>query len=92
MKVSSAEVQPAIKGCLTGHRGTLPEIRLVTLGWQSEGFINKSEAQVVGQICGKLSLEGYGNVHIFNAEELKYEGLYLVGEEHFVSCTGHNLF
>lgn len=79
VEVSSAEVHPAIKGCLTGHRGTLPNIRLVTLGWQSEGFINKSEKQVVGQICGKLSIEGYGNAHIFNT-----------GEELLGSCTGHN--
>ena len=88
VKVSSAEVHPAIKGCLTGHRGTLPKIRLVTLGWQSEGFINKSEKQVVGQVCGKLSIEGYGNVHIFNTEAT--EGLNTVSEELLGSCTGHN--
>ena len=88
VKVSSAEVRPAIKGCLTGHRGTLPKIRLVTLGWQSEGFINKSEIQVVGQICKKLSIEGYGNVHIFNTEATK--GLKAVSDEVLGSCTGHN--
>ena len=74
VKVSSAEVDPARQARLarlTRPCDTWPDIHLVTLGWKTEGFSNKSERQLVAQICKKLSMEGHRNMHILTQKQRK---------------------